>query len=429
MRSASRCLSGVSTLCFLTITLPAWAADRPAHVPGRLLISPRPGIDEGLLARTLTLHRAVVRKHWAQPAVSVLEVPEDSSEAIKESLERTGLFQYVEHDQYAHPAEIPNDPGFVSQWHLSRIQAPQAWNLTTGSPSIVVAVIDSGAFGAHPDLAPNLVPGWNFVKSNSDTTDVLGHGTAVSGTIAAAANNGVGVAGITWQSRIMPLVAVDDDNVATYSNIAEAIQYAADHGVRVINISLGGSAPSLMLQSAVDYAWNKGALIFASAMNNGASDPYYPAACNHVMAVSATDSYDHLASFSNYGTWVTISAPGASILTTVIGGGYAYCFGTSFASPIVAGVAALSLAINPALTNAELTAILEKSADDLGSPGFDASFGWGRVNAMAAVSAARQALPAASVSPVFEPHRRERDGAPLETSPAAPIFAPPRHGQ
>jgi thermitase len=389
------------------ISLPAWAADRPAHVPGRLLIALRPGVDEGLLAQTLTRHRAVVRKHWAQISVSVLEVPEEASEAIKESLERTGLFQYVEHDQYAHLAEIPNDPSFASQWHLSRIQTPQAWDLTTGSPSVVVAVIDSGVYGAHPDLAPNLTPGWNFVKSNSDTTDVLGHGTAVSGTIAAAANNGVGVAGVTWQSRIMPLVVVDDDNLATYSNIAEAIQYAADHGVRVINISIGGPAPSLVLQSAVDYAWTKGALIFASAMNNGDSDPYYPAACNHVMAVTATDSYDHLASFSNYGTWVTISAPGVSILTTVIGGGYAYCFGTSFASPIVAGVAALSLAINPSLTNAELTSILEKSADDLGTPGYDASFGWGRVNAMGAVSAAKKALPiAAPVISLFDP----RDG-------------------
>ena len=180
MRSAYQCLGGIGALFFLTISLPAWAADRPAHVPGRLLIALRPGVDEGLLAQTLMRHRAVVRKHWAQISVSVLEVPEEASEAIKESLERTGLFQYVEHDQYAHPAEIPNDPNFASQWHLSRIQTPQAWDLTTGSASVVVAVIDSGVYGAHPDLAPNLMPGWNFVKSNSDTTDVLGHGTAVS---------------------------------------------------------------------------------------------------------------------------------------------------------------------------------------------------------------------------------------------------------
>ena len=179
---------------------------------------------------------------------------------------------------------------------------------------------------------------------------------------------------------------------AAYSDIAEAIQYAADRGVRVINISIGGAVQSPTLQSAVDYAWNKGALIFASAMNNSAPDPYYPAACNHVMAVSATDSSDHLASFSNYGNWIAISAPGVGILTTVNGGGYAYWFGTSFSSPIVAGVAALSLAVNPALTNIELVTILAKSADDIGPPGYDTSFGWGRVNALNAVTATRQTL-------------------------------------
>jgi thermitase len=253
------------------------------------------------------------------------------------------------------------------------------------------------------------------VKSNSDTSDVLGHGTAVAGVIAAAGNNGIGVAGVSWQSRLMPLVVVDENDLAAYSNIAEAIQYAADRGVRVINISIGGATQSPTLQSAVDYAWSKGALIFASAMNNSASVPYYPAACNHVMAVSATDSNDRLASFSNYGNWIAISAPGTSILTTTNGGGYAYWFGTSFSSPIVAGVAALSLAVNPSLTNAELWTILEKSADDIGPPGYGASFGWGRVNAFTAVTAAWQAL--------FDAEPLRRQGKSVEGS----LTIPSRH--
>jgi thermitase len=392
MRSAFAFFVRINGLLLLAVSL-AGAADVPPHVPGRLLAAPRQGIDGNLLEYTLKLHAAVVRKHWPQIAVSVLEVPEESSEAILESLRRTGLFDFVERDQYAHTAaQVPNDPGFVSQWHLTKIQSSEAWSVTTGSPSVVVAVIDSGVHATHPDLASNLVPGWNFVKSNSDTSDLLGHGTAVAGVIAAASNNGIGVAGVSWQSRMMPLLVVDENDLATYSNIAEAIQYAADMGIRLINISAGGGAQSSALQSAVDYAWNKGALIFASAMNNGASDPYYPAACNHVMAVSATDNNDHLASFSNYGSWIAISAPGAGILTTTLGGGYAYWFGTSFSSPVVAGVAALSLAVNPSLTNAELVTILEKSADDIGTPGYSASFGWGRVNAFNAVVAARQAL-------------------------------------
>lgn len=410
MRSAGKLWFGISGLFLLAASLPAAPADElPSYVPGRLLAVYRPGIDASLLDRTLKLHRAVVRKHWPGIALTVLDVPEASSQAILQSLERTGLFEYVERDQYAHTADTPNDPAFVSQWHLSKLQGPQAWTFTTGSPSVVVAVIDTGVNATHPDLASQLVPGWNFVDSNADTADLLGHGTAVAGAIAAASNNGIGVAGVSWQSRIMPLAVVDDHDFAAYSHIAEAIRYAADHGIRLINISIGGAGRSATLQSAVDYAWSKGAILFAPAMNNGTATPYYPAACDHVMAVSATDSNDHLAGFSNYGDWIAIAAPGTNILTTTNGGGYGFSFGTSFAAPIVAGVAALSLAINPALTNTQLVSLLEQSADDLGAPGYDTSFGWGRVNAFHAVAAARQTLivPRHPLAPMPGLHRHQ----------------------
>ena len=138
----------------------------------------------------------------------------------------------------------------------------------------------------------------------------------------------------------------------------------------------------------MDYAWNKEAVIFSSAMNDGTSAPYYPAASNHVVAVSATDNNDQLASFSNYGDWISLAAPGTDILTTMNGGGYGYWYGTSFAAPIAAGVAALCLAVNPALTSDELVSLLEQTADDLGTAGRDPSFGWGRINAYRAVLAA-----------------------------------------
>jgi thermitase len=391
MRSPCKSIFRIIGLFLLAAWLPTWAADEaPTYVPGRLLAAHRPGIDANLLDRTLKFHGAAVRKHWPEISLSVLDVPEASAGAIMESLQRTGLFEYVERDQYAHTAETPNDPAFVSQWYLTKLQSPQAWNVTTGSTAVVVAVIDTGVYGAHPDLTSQLVTGWNFVNSTSDTSDRLGHGTGVAGTIAAASNNGIGVAGVSWQSRIMPLVVVDEKDFAAYSNIAEAIRYAADRGVRVINISIGGAGESATLQAAVDYAWSKGALIFASAMNNGTSTPYYPAACNHAIAVSATDGDDHLASFSNYGNWIAIAAPGTNILTTTSGGGYGYLFGTSFSSPIVAGVAALALAINPSLTNAQVVSLLERTADDIGAPGYDTSFGWGRVNAFHAVATAMQ---------------------------------------
>lgn len=364
------------------------AAPASDRVPGRLLIGYRDGGNVERIIPTLRLHRAVERHQVAELGLHVVDVPEESAEAIRQSLQQTGLFEFVEPDYYGHTASDPNDPSYIAQWHLKKIGGPLAWSLTTGSASVVVAVIDSGVFGAHPDLAAKLVPGWNFVKGNSDTTDVLGHGTAVAGTVAAETNNNIGVAGVNWASRVMPLVVVTPDDFAAYSDIAAAIQYAADHGVRVINVSIGGTNSSATLQKAVDYAWGKGALVFASAMNSSVSDPYYPAACGHAIAVSATDANDRLASFSNFGQWITLSAPGTNILTTANGGGYSYWNGTSFASPIAAGVAALILAANPSLTNDAVLKLMEATADHVGGQSFDSSFGWGRVNAYRAVLAA-----------------------------------------
>ncbi len=412
MRHACR-VSGISGFAILLIAslLPVKAADIEEHVPGRLLVGERRGSDPALRDRVLRLHGASVRRQLPGLGVSIVEMAEETSETVMASLARSGLFAFVERDAYAHTAAVPNDPSYGSQWHLPRIQSAEAWSVTTGSASVVVAVIDSGVNGTHPDLAPKMLPGWNFVKGSADTSDVLGHGTAVAGTMAAASNNRIGVAGVSWASRILPLVVVDDDDFASYSNIAAAIQYAADHGARVINISIGGVASSVTLQNAVDYAWQKGAVLFAAAMNNSAATPMYPAACSRVAAVSATDSGDHLASFSNYGNWIALAAPGTNILTTT-GGGYGYWSGTSFAAPVVAGVAALCLSVNPALSNAELVSLLEATADDLGTPGRDSSFGWGRINAYRAVLAAQPPPPAPALPATPAP------------APPAPVSAP-----
>jgi thermitase len=383
----TRHLFSVACLTLIGIALLS-AAPPSGRIPGRLLLGDRNGVDRNLIENTVRLHRAVERRHVADLGLHVIEVPEELTEATLQSLRQTGLFEYVERDYYAHTASDPNDPSYISQWHLRKIGGPQAWSVTTGSASVVVAVLDSGVYGDHPDLAGKLVPGWNFVKGNADTADVLGHGTAVAGTVAAATNNGIGVAGVNWASRVMPLVVVDRDDFAAYSDIAAAIQYAADRGVRVINVSVGGTNSSATLQKAVDYAWKKGALVFASAMNNSVSDPYYPAACTHAIAISATDANDRLAGFSNFGSWISLSAPGTGILTTANGGGYSYLSGTSFASPIAAGVAALILAADPSLTNDAVLALMKGTADRIGAEGFDNYFGWGRVNAFRAVLAA-----------------------------------------
>ena len=400
MRSMLKFCFGFSSLLILCPIGPALqAAEAPDHVPGRLVVGHRRDADPGATDRALRANRAFVKRYLPELRISVLDVPEDQSGAILQSLQRSGLFEYVERDFYAHTASVtPNDPDFGSQWHLATIAAPAAWAVTTGAASVVVAVVDSGVDGTHPDLSAKLVPGWNFLNNTSNTADDLGHGTAVAGTVAAATNNGIGVAGVAWNTMIMPLVVVDSNDYASYSNMAAAIQYAADHGVRIINLSLGGSSPSATLQNAVNYAWSKGATVFAAAMNNSSSTPQYPAACTNAVAVSATDTNDALASFSDYGNWITLSAPGNNILTTNPGGGYGYWYGTSFASPIAAGVAALALAVNPAMTNSALVSLLEQNSDDLGPAGYDMSFGWGRVNAYKAVTAAQNLVAPAGIS-------------------------------
>ncbi|HUI80200.1 MAG TPA: malectin domain-containing carbohydrate-binding protein [Bryobacteraceae bacterium] len=375
------------------------AAGGPDHVPGRLVVGHRREADAGATDRTLRAHHATIQRYVPELRMSVLEVPEEQSDDILAALQQSGMFEYVERDYYARTGSVtPSDPDYSSQWYLPQILAPAAWGVTTGSASVVVAVIDSGVDGTHPDLSSKLVAGWNFVGNNSNTSDVLGHGTAVAGTLAAASNNGIGVAGVSWKTMMMPLVVVDASDYASYSNMAAAIQYAADHGAQVINLSLGGSTASAALQSAVNYAWGKGVTLFAAAMNNSSSTPQYPAACTNVVAVSATDVGDVLASFSDYGSWITLSAPGNNILTTVSGGGYGYWYGTSFASPIAAGVAALALAVDPALGNAALVNLLEQNSDQVGGAGFSTSFGWGRVNAYRAVTAAQNLLAPATVS-------------------------------
>jgi subtilisin family serine protease len=349
---------------------------------------------------------AILEKKLSGINVSVLRLPEPALDAVSAALAKTGLFTFIEPDYTGSVGQsasviIPNDPDFSSQWHLSKLQMPNAWSVTEGNPGVTIALIDSGVDATHNDLASKLVPGWNFLTGTSNTSDDQGHGTAVAGAIAAATNNGIGVSGVAWMNMIMPLVVVNSSLYAQYSDLANAITYAADHGARIIITTVNGTTASSTLQSAVDYAWSKGAVLFASPGNDSTSTPYYPAACNHAIAVSATDPNDNLASFSNYGNWIELSAPGVNILTTQMGGGYWYCWGTSFSAPIAGAVGALVLSRQPSLSNSALVSLLETTSDDLGSPGFDQYFGYGRVNAykaVAAVSGGDTTPPSVSIS-------------------------------
>jgi thermitase len=400
----TRLTKAFTGLAILLVAISAAPAQSPVpeHVPGRLLVQPVDHAPQWVIDRLLGLFGGKVHHQIDGINVSVVDLPEPAIEHAIDALMKSGGFSFIERDFIAHTSATPNDPDFASQWHLAKIQAISAWGLTQGSASVPIAIIDSGADPNQPDLKPKLLPGWSFLTGTSNTSDTgcnTGHGTAVSGAAAAATNNLTGVAGVGWANPIMPLVVTSAGCFAYYSDMASAINYAVDHGVRIINISITGSTASSTLQSAVDYAWSKGAVIFAAAGNSGSSSPMYPAACNHVLAISATEPTDTLASFSNYGSWVDLSAPGDIILTTQVGGTYGNWWGTSLASPIAAGVGALALSANPSLTNAQLVTLLETNSDDLGTPGFDPYYGYGRVNAYKAVLAAKSMISSADTTP------------------------------
>ncbi len=365
----------------------------PSYFADELLVQTKFGVPKEQIAGDLQAAGATVISEIPQIRVKQIKVPPNALERVQAALSRNPHFNFVEYNFIGGATATPNDSYFPSQWHLPRISAPSGWDINSGSESLIIAIIDSGVDPTHPDLSDKLLPGYNFLSGNTDTHDVLGHGTAVAGAAAAISNNSTGVAGVAWANPIMPLVVLNSSNYASYYDIAQAITYAADHGAKIMNISIAGANSSSALQNAADYAWNKGAIIFASAANYSTSTPYYPAACNNVVAVSATDSNDTLASFSNYGNWVDITAPGVSIYTTSNGGGYDARSGTSFSSPVAAGVGALIMSANPSLGNAQVVDILLKNSDDLGASGFDPYFGYGRVNVYRSLQAAISSSP------------------------------------
>ncbi|MFP3982469.1 MAG: S8 family serine peptidase [Desulfurivibrionaceae bacterium] len=373
---------------FLFFSSAVIAGPERNFVPGELLIQPNPWVSEAKVKAVLKNHGAEIIEEIPRIKVKRIRVPEHALDKVKAALERNPRFSFAEKNFLAQGVYVPDDEKYDSQWHLPKIESPSGWDLNQGASGETIAIIDSGIDPDHPDLAAKLIPGKNFLDESSDTHDVLGHGTAVTGSATAIGDNLEGVAGVAWDNAIMPLVVLSSDNWAYYSDIASAITYAVDNGARVMNISIAGSSSSYTLQNAVDYAWDKGAVIIAAAANESTDTPYYPAACDHVVAVSATDSSDNLASFSNYGSWVDLCAPGTSIVTTNNGGGYGTWNGTSFSSPITAGVVALMFSENAGLTNSELVNLLTGAVDDLGADGFDSTFGHGRLNAYNAVLAA-----------------------------------------
>jgi thermitase len=366
-------------------------------VKGRVLVQPRAGLSEKDLDKILGEHGGRRAQRISQINTYIVQLPEGTDEAaVAKALKGHPHIKFAELDRAVEPNLTLNDQYFPNEWHLTQIGAPTAWNATTGS-SVIIAVLDSGVDASHPDLTANLVPGWNFSDNNSNTSDVSGHGTAVAGIASAVGNNSVGVAGVSFGSKIMPLRITDSTGYAWWSMVAQGITYAADHGARVANVSYEGACCSSTIISAAQYLRSKGGVLTASAGNDGTLMSYTPS--DYVTTVSATDSSDAFASFSAYGNYVDVAAPGVGIWTTTMGGGYAALSGTSGSAPLTAGVYALMLAANPKLAPSTLDSILFKTALDLGSSGYDMYYGWGRVNAAAAVAQAQQTVATDTTAP------------------------------
>lgn len=290
----------------------------------------------------------------------------------------------------------PNDPLFSKQYAPQITKAVEAWSDSTGK-GVITAIVDTGVDSTHPDLKAHMVGGWNTVDNNNNAMDDHGHGTHCAGITGSLANNKEGIAGIAPETTIMPIKVLGGDGSGSDETVANGIIWAADHGAKVISLSLGGPGESQVLGEAVAYALKKGAAVIAAMGNDGTNEKSYPAAYPGVVAVGATNKLDKVANFSQYGDWISVSAPGVSVLATFptykvamndygFPMKYATLDGTSMATPAVSGAAAVIRAKFPALDPAQIKARLEKSADKVsGQADFDQRYGFGRLNVLKAI--------------------------------------------
>jgi serine protease len=407
---------------------------QPDIVPNEFIVGFKEGVNTQAKSKALENVGQGKLKRLGLKNFAVFELLNGKTlDSVKGLLLNDPDVAYVEPNYVAHAFGVPNDPYFSPyQWDLYDygmlsngyasnygIQAVSAWNITRGA-GVKVAIIDTGvAYENYTDpvtgtqyaLAPDLANtkfdtanAYDFVNNDTHANDDEGHGTHVCGTIAQSTNNGLGCAGIAYEATILPIKVLDSSGSGTYDAIANGIIWAADHGARVINMSLGGSQGSTTLYNAIKYAYNKGVVIVCAAGNNGTPNVSYPAAYTECIAVGATRFDGKRARYSNYGSALDLVAPGGDtsvdqnkdgygdgILQQTFSGsptnfGYYFYQGTSMATPHVAGVAALVLSVHPEFTNEQVRTALQSTAKDLGTKGWDKYFGYGLVNAYGAVN-------------------------------------------
>jgi subtilisin family serine protease len=351
-----------------------------------LVINFREGVTKEQKLAFFASNQLTEKSSISNAGVSLVEVSPQTEDlkALAIKLAKSELIYLIEPNPVVEQTFIPSDKSFNKQWYLNQISAPKAWDTTRGSATITVAVIDDGVQTNHPDLVGKIVKPYNAVTGGTKY-QANDHATHVAGIIAASMN-GKGVAGIAPNVKIMPINVFSGTKADSY-DVVDGIYYAVRNGADVINLSLGGFVYSYSMAEAVSYAFTQGTVVVAAAGNSDTSYSTYPAAYDGAFGISATDSNDRITDFSNFGNYIDFAAPGESIYSTVAGSGYDYMDGTSMASPVVAGVAALILSKNPLVTPNDVKAILANSAIDLGNGGWDYFYGYGRVNAYRALQA------------------------------------------
>jgi subtilisin family serine protease len=374
-----------------------------------------------------------LRAAFNPPEISrtyVLELDTASSQEVSRILAGLNADPNIEFAELEHVYSVtltPNDPFFSSTgtwgqsyddlWGIRKIGSAAAWDTATGA-GVIVAVVDTGVDYNHPDIAANVwintgeipgngidddhngfiddVRGWDFTSDTNDPIDHFGHGTHVAGTIAAIGNNGIGVIGVAWHAQVMAVKGLNDFGSGNDTTLAPAITYAANNGADVINASWGGFGTSQTIEDAIKYAYSLG-VVFVAAAGNASMDAsnFFPANSPEAITVSASDASDNLAYFSDFGPKIDVAGPGVDILSLqaagthlgpVVSSGYCRLSGTSMATPHVAGTAALILSQHPSYSNEDVRQAIRASATDLGPVGWDPSFGYGRINAAAALA-------------------------------------------
>ena len=389
------CIAGL----VLVFAVPAADGADSQYVKHQVIVKYAPGSSSSSRSAAARLGGVTdVVGRVAGVGAEVVQVTGDARSAAA-ALNRSSAVLYAEPDYVMHALAVPNDPDYTQLYGLAQMQAPTGWDEAGlgGFPSgngVKVGIVDTGVDQTHEDLVGQTVNcagvksfgiagliGGDPTIVGGKCTDDNDHGSHVSGTVAAIANNGKGVAGVAFNSRLAECKALSSSGSGSTTGVANCIVWAAQQGVRVISMSLGGGA-STTLQQAVQTAWNNGngAVVVAAAGNDGNSTVEYPAGYPEVVSVAAVDANRAHASFSNTNSDVEVSAAGVNVLSVKRGGGYQTLSGTSMATPHAAGVAALIAFHNPTWTAAQIRSKLDSSTDDLGAAGRDSTFGFGLVD-------------------------------------------------